>query len=170
MNKAHHLEANQEAGTASKTSNCLELQMRICSVGHRSLGKDRVSCYEKHIHKERFQVELLIFIGVCLDPKCSSSPLLTETPRKVPSHTTVSQGVTTPWGGSGGLHAEKYSKDLLNQVSSAESWCQGRMHLPFCCDGRDPPSLLTSVLCSGLNPVSRFLVITTWNKTVPWES
>lgn len=102
MNKAHHLEANQEAGTASKTSNCLELQMRICSVGHRSLGKDRVSCYEKHIHKERFQVELLIFIGVCLDPKCSSSPLLTETPRKVPSHTTVSQGVTTPWGGSGG--------------------------------------------------------------------
>ena len=67
VNKAHHLNANQEARTASKASNCLQIQTRICSVGHQSLGKNKMFFYEKQMYKD--------FKENCFDSKCSSLPL-----------------------------------------------------------------------------------------------
>lgn len=67
--QTRYLKANQ---------NCKQdLQLPITSnenlsVGHQTLGKDKRFFYEKHIYNESFQVELLIFIGICLDSKCSS--------------------------------------------------------------------------------------------------
>ena len=67
MNKVHHLNANQGARTASKASNCLQIQTRICSLGHQSLGENKMFFYGKQMYedfKEKF-----------LDSKCSSLPL-----------------------------------------------------------------------------------------------